>query len=138
MAATPRRALVEPAEDQPVLLDRYLRDAIEVDVDALADGTDVIVAGDIYVVDVLPRVGRQLDRRPAAVQPRPVDRHAVRVQLAERRVQRRRSASRRSEPTTTPCSPARRLTSTNTPRPAARAAAIARSRRTGSRRLRHQ
>ena len=33
------------AEDQPVLLDRYLRDAIEVDVDALADGTDVIVAG---------------------------------------------------------------------------------------------
>ena len=33
------------AEEQPVLLDRYLRDAIEVDVDALADGTDVIVAG---------------------------------------------------------------------------------------------
>jgi carbamoyl-phosphate synthase large subunit len=33
------------AEDQPVLLDRYLRDAIEVDVDALCDGEDVIVAG---------------------------------------------------------------------------------------------
>ena len=33
------------AEEQPVLLDRYLRRAIEVDVDALADGTDVIVAG---------------------------------------------------------------------------------------------
>ncbi|MBL9104435.1 MAG: carbamoyl-phosphate synthase large subunit [Myxococcales bacterium] len=33
------------AEDQPVLLDSYLRDAIEVDVDALADGTDVVVAG---------------------------------------------------------------------------------------------
>ena len=31
--------------DKPVLLDSYLQDAIEVDVDALADGTDVVVAG---------------------------------------------------------------------------------------------
>jgi carbamoyl-phosphate synthase large subunit len=31
--------------DSPVLIDRYLRDAIEVDVDAIADGTDVVVAG---------------------------------------------------------------------------------------------
>ena len=31
--------------DSPVLIDSYLRDAIEVDVDALADGTDVFVAG---------------------------------------------------------------------------------------------
>jgi len=31
--------------DSPVLIDRYLRDAIEVDVDAIADGDDVIVAG---------------------------------------------------------------------------------------------
>ncbi len=29
----------------PVLIDQYLRDAIEVDVDALSDGTDVFVAG---------------------------------------------------------------------------------------------
>jgi len=29
----------------PVLIDRYLRDAIEVDVDAIADGTDVVVTG---------------------------------------------------------------------------------------------
>jgi carbamoyl-phosphate synthase large subunit len=29
----------------PVLIDRYLRDAIEVDVDALCDGSDVVVAG---------------------------------------------------------------------------------------------
>ncbi|HXY89262.1 MAG TPA: carbamoyl-phosphate synthase large subunit, partial [Xanthobacteraceae bacterium] len=29
----------------PVLIDRYLSDAIEVDVDALADGTDVFIAG---------------------------------------------------------------------------------------------
>ena len=33
------------AESQPVLLDRYLRHAIEVDVDALSDGTAVVVAG---------------------------------------------------------------------------------------------
>jgi len=31
--------------NSPVLIDRYLRDAIEVDVDAICDGTDVIVAG---------------------------------------------------------------------------------------------
>ena len=29
----------------PVLIDRYLRDAIEVDVDAICDGTDVAVTG---------------------------------------------------------------------------------------------
>ncbi len=29
----------------PVLIDRYLRDAIEVDVDAISDGTDVVVTG---------------------------------------------------------------------------------------------
>ncbi|MEO6040647.1 MAG: carbamoyl-phosphate synthase large subunit, partial [Croceibacterium sp.] len=31
--------------DSPVLIDRYLRDAIECDVDALCDGTDVVIAG---------------------------------------------------------------------------------------------
>ncbi|HET9811183.1 MAG TPA: carbamoyl-phosphate synthase large subunit, partial [Sphingomicrobium sp.] len=29
----------------PVLIDRYLRDAVEVDVDAISDGSDVVVAG---------------------------------------------------------------------------------------------
>lgn len=36
---------VQVSGDSPVLIDRYLRDAIEVDVDALADGTDVTIAG---------------------------------------------------------------------------------------------
>jgi carbamoyl-phosphate synthase large subunit len=36
---------VQVSGDSPVLIDRYLRDAIEVDVDALCDGDDVIVAG---------------------------------------------------------------------------------------------
>ena len=31
--------------DSPVLIDQYLRDAVEVDVDALCDGDDVVVAG---------------------------------------------------------------------------------------------
>src|SRR3546814_617600 len=36
---------VQVSGDSPVLIDRYLRDAIEVDVDALADGETVVVAG---------------------------------------------------------------------------------------------
>lgn len=36
---------VRASHDRPVLLDRYLHNAIEVDVDAVSDGTDVIIAG---------------------------------------------------------------------------------------------
>lgn len=36
---------VKASEDHPVLIDRYLEDAIEVDVDAISDGVDVVVAG---------------------------------------------------------------------------------------------
>jgi carbamoyl-phosphate synthase large subunit len=36
---------VRVSGDSPVLIDRYLRDAIEVDVDCVADGDDVVVAG---------------------------------------------------------------------------------------------
>jgi carbamoyl-phosphate synthase large subunit len=36
---------VQVSGDSPVLIDRYLRDAIEVDVDAICDGEDVVVAG---------------------------------------------------------------------------------------------
>ena len=36
---------VQVSGDSPVLIDRYLRDAIEVDVDAIADGDTVVVAG---------------------------------------------------------------------------------------------
>ncbi len=44
LAETMRRA-VEASPEHPVLLDRFLEDAFEVDVDAVADGTDVVVAG---------------------------------------------------------------------------------------------
>ncbi len=36
---------VQVSGDSPVLIDRYLRDAIEVDVDAISDGQDVVIAG---------------------------------------------------------------------------------------------
>jgi carbamoyl-phosphate synthase large subunit len=36
---------VKVSNDSPVLLDRFLSDAIEIDVDALADGTDVVIGG---------------------------------------------------------------------------------------------
>ena len=36
---------VQVSGDSPVLIDRYLRDAIECDVDALCDGDEVVVAG---------------------------------------------------------------------------------------------
>jgi carbamoyl-phosphate synthase large subunit len=36
---------VKASPEHPILVDRYLEDAIEVDVDALSDGADVIVAG---------------------------------------------------------------------------------------------
>ena len=39
------REAVKVSNDSPVLLDRFLNDAIEVDVDALADGKDVVIGG---------------------------------------------------------------------------------------------
>ncbi len=39
------RMAVEVSEDSPVLLDKFLSDAVEVDVDAISDGKDVIIGG---------------------------------------------------------------------------------------------
>ena len=36
---------VEYSQDRPVLIDQFLEDAIEVDVDALSDGEDVVIGG---------------------------------------------------------------------------------------------
>jgi carbamoyl-phosphate synthase large subunit len=36
---------VAMAPEHPILIDRFLEDAIEIDVDAISDGTDVIIAG---------------------------------------------------------------------------------------------
>jgi carbamoyl-phosphate synthase large subunit len=39
------REAVEYSQDRPVLIDHFLEDAVEVDVDALCDGKDVVIAG---------------------------------------------------------------------------------------------
>ena len=39
------REAVEYSQERPVLIDHFLESAIEVDVDALCDGTDVVIAG---------------------------------------------------------------------------------------------
>ena len=39
------REAVEYSQQRPVLIDHFLEDAIEVDVDALCDGEDVVIAG---------------------------------------------------------------------------------------------
>jgi carbamoyl-phosphate synthase large subunit len=39
------REAVKVSNDSPVLLDRFLNDAIEVDVDAICDGTEVLIGG---------------------------------------------------------------------------------------------
>ena len=39
------RVAVQVSEDSPVLLDKFLNDAIEVDVDAICDGKDVVIGG---------------------------------------------------------------------------------------------
>src|ERR1017187_3696320 len=39
------REAVSFSQDRPVLIDRFLEDAVEIDVDALCDGEDVLIAG---------------------------------------------------------------------------------------------
>jgi carbamoyl-phosphate synthase large subunit len=39
------RDVLNPSDTRPVLIDQYLEDAIEIDVDAVSDGTDVLIAG---------------------------------------------------------------------------------------------
>ena len=39
------REAVKVSHDSPVLLDRFLNDAIEVDIDAISDGKSVVIGG---------------------------------------------------------------------------------------------
>ena len=62
----------EASPDGPVLIDHYLEDAFEIDVDALADGERVVLAG---VMQHIEEAGRALGRqrlRAAALQDQPV------------------------------------------------------------------
>ena len=62
-------ANVKADQEHPLLLDRFLEDAIEVDVDALADGTDVAVAGIMQHVEEAGRPLRRLGLRDPADEP---------------------------------------------------------------------
>ena len=39
------RDVLKPSDSRPVLIDQYLEDAIEIDVDAVSDGTDILIGG---------------------------------------------------------------------------------------------
>ena len=46
------REAVAVSPDHPVLLDRFLEDAFEFDVDAVSDGTDVVIAGIMHQIEL--------------------------------------------------------------------------------------
>jgi len=58
----------------PVLIDRYLRDAIEVDVDAICDGTDVVVCG---VLQHIEEAGVHSGDSACAIPPHSLDRAVI-------------------------------------------------------------
>jgi carbamoyl-phosphate synthase large subunit len=63
---------VQVSGNSPVLIDRYLRDAIEVDVDAICDGKDVAVAGVLQHIEEAGsiRATAPARSRPTACRPR--------------------------------------------------------------------
>jgi carbamoyl-phosphate synthase large subunit len=63
------REAVKVSNDSPVLLDRFLNDATEIDVDAVADGRRVIVGG---IMEHVEQAGciRAIRRAPCALQSR--------------------------------------------------------------------
>ena len=57
---------VQVSNDSPVLIDRFLDDAIEVDVDAVCDGEDVLIGG---IMEHIEQAGRPLGRLGCALPP---------------------------------------------------------------------
>jgi carbamoyl-phosphate synthase large subunit len=66
---------VQVSGSSPVLIDRYLRDAIEVDVDAICDGTDVTVCG---VLQHIEEAGVHSGDSACAIPPHSLERDVVR------------------------------------------------------------
>ncbi len=83
--------------ERPVLLDRFLEDAVEVDVDALRDHTgEVLIGGIMEHVEEAGRALRRLGVHAAAPEPqRRHDRHAHRIHHAHRRTSRGRGPDQR-------------------------------------------
>ena len=68
------RDAAEAFGDGPILLDRYLKDAIEVDVDALADGENVAVAG---ILEHIEEAGIHSGDSACALPPHSLDEEIV-------------------------------------------------------------
>ncbi|MBV8685133.1 MAG: carbamoyl-phosphate synthase large subunit [Alphaproteobacteria bacterium] len=65
---------VQVSGDSPVLIDQYLRDAIEVDVDAICDGDDVVIAG---VMQHIEEAGVHSGDSACSLPPYSLDRRVV-------------------------------------------------------------
>lgn len=65
---------VQVSGRSPVLIDRYLRDAIEVDVDAICDGTDVAVTG---ILEHIEEAGVHSGDSACSIPPHSLDRAMV-------------------------------------------------------------
>jgi carbamoyl-phosphate synthase large subunit len=65
---------VKASPEHPVLVDKYLEDAIEVDVDAVADGTDVIIGG---VMEHIEEAGIHSGDSACSLPPYSLDRPVV-------------------------------------------------------------
>jgi carbamoyl-phosphate synthase large subunit len=65
---------VEASPDRPILVDRFLEDAIEVDVDAIADGKRVVVAG---VMEHIEEAGIHSGDSACVLPPHTLDKHLV-------------------------------------------------------------
>ena len=69
------REAVDVSPDHPVLIDSFLEDAFEFDVDAVCDGTDVVVAGIMHQIELAGvHSGDSAAVLPAAlIEPEPLD-----------------------------------------------------------------
>ncbi len=73
------REAVQVSNDSPVLLDRFLDDAIEVDVDAVCDGSDVIIGG---IMEHIEQAGVHSGDSACSLPPYSLD-HAVLDRIRE-------------------------------------------------------
>ena len=73
---------VEYSQERPVLIDHFLEDAIEVDVDALSDGEDVVIGGIMqHIEEAGIHSGDRSCVLPAVDIPRTLLAHHARVHL---------------------------------------------------------
>ncbi len=73
---------VQAAPDHPVLIDKFLEDAIEIDVDAVADGTRVVIGG---VMEHIEKAGVHSGDAACALPPYSLDEGQVKALRAQTR-----------------------------------------------------